>query len=115
MPTSDRARRGQISFEAGSNWYDAPERLHRFRGQLDGASVTCVISQIALEALGGERRRIERPCELFDAIEHRVFELATRKFKSSGRNAHGFVAINSVDLGLLDYFSGIADRSLDVL
>jgi hypothetical protein len=90
-----------ISFEAGSNWYEAGSELHHFRGYVDGSPVRCVISQIALKALGRDRVRRGRPGEIFDAIEHRVFAVAERKVRFRGCDRHGVIAINSGDIDLV--------------
>jgi hypothetical protein len=75
--------------------------LHRFEGRDGDQRVSCVISQIALTELAPEVPE-GRPGELFDRIEHRVFNLATRKYQVVGLNARGTLALNSADLTLLD-------------
>jgi hypothetical protein len=87
-----------ISFEAGSHWYEAGSDLHHFRGYIDGSPVKCVISQIALSALGSDRKRRGTPGDVFDAIEHRVFALAESKVRDCGCDRHGVLAINSTDV-----------------
>jgi hypothetical protein len=91
-----------ISFEAGSNWYEAGAELHHFRGYIDDRPVHCVISQIALTALSSDRARRGSPGDIFDAIEHRVFALAERKARINGCDRHGVVAINSTDMVLMN-------------
>jgi hypothetical protein len=91
-----------ISFEAGSNWYEAGCELHHFRGYIDGSPIACVISHIALNALRGDRDGSADPGAIFDAVEHRVFAAAERKLRRGGRDRHGVIAINSTDVRIAD-------------